>query len=92
MFSIAVLNRHKELLELQVSVECETFSASQLEELLDSSSVEIEILLKAKINALPEDVRYLAIVTVIGVRYVCLLFSSFKYYCLELEVQISVSH
>ena len=63
-------NRYKVVIGIQTSLDCDDFSAITLASLLNSAANKVEEVVQLKIETLPENVRQIAIVTVVGIRYV----------------------
>ena len=63
-------NRYKAIIEIQTSLDCDDFSALSVASLLDSAANTVKEVVQQKIETLPESVRQIAIVTVVGIRYV----------------------
>ena len=70
-------NRYTAVIEIQTSLDCDDFSAISLASLLNSAASIVEELVRRKIETLPENVRQIAIVTVVGIRYVVVKFYLF---------------
>ena len=63
-------NRYKAIIEIQTSLDCDDFSALSVASLFDSAANTVKEVVQQKIETLPESVRQIAIVTVVGIRYV----------------------
>ena len=63
-------HRYNAIIGIQTSLDCDDFNAVSLASLHDSAANTVKEVVQQKIELLPENVRQIAIITVVGIRYV----------------------